>query len=129
MTDTPNIAWPEDGLGGAEVIAATRNLLGDHAWLALVPNPCPHTDDQERMVQHFLAAPIPVGNTVAFCVDGTRAAEHLETMFVWGPPEWAVVGFAEKPAPADITAALAAPDGRPAERLLVFDSNRLMTCL
>ena len=129
MTDTPDIAWPEDGRGGAEVIAATLNLLGDHAWWALVPNPRPHNDDQARMSQHLSVAPIPVGNTVAFCVDGTQAAEHLETMFVWGPPEWAVLGFAKKPAPEDITAALAAPNGRPAERLLAFDSNRLMTCL
>lgn len=129
MSTLPDIAWPEDGKGADAILTKAQELLGDHSWLVFVPNPRPFDATRDQIADRLGAQVLKVNNSAAFVVDGHHSQTALQIFFENGAPEWAVLGFADQPTSAMITDALNNADAKPAQRLLVFDSNTLMTLI
>ncbi|MEL7164335.1 MAG: hypothetical protein AAGL96_02595 [Pseudomonadota bacterium] len=125
MTALPDLEWPEDGVGRAEVLARAVAQFGTWAWVSFVPNPRPWDNSVAQLARDLGVDAQAVGNLVSFTVAGDQTARVFEVAFVFGAPEWTMAGFDNTPDAQTIAAAIASEDGAPARRLMYFDANVL----
>jgi len=132
MTSMEDLVWPENASATADrdrFDAQVMALLGDAAYIAFAPYPGPapwEADWEQVPLQGGLDVVPLVGGGVAWVCPFGAAQTALRPVFVARPEALSILSFQMKPDAATIQAALKAADGRPADRVLVFDDGVLM---
>ncbi len=125
----PDIVWPEDRVGGDEVIAQVLDVLGQHDWIAVGFNPPLWRQMGEQYIESFEGELIPHWGGVAWIATGDHAADALRAGFLAGKPEMIVIGADQKPTENMIIGAGKGENTQPFNRALYFDGDVLIDIL